>query len=215
MPGSVARVLVGLACAAACLVGCPAPAPVAPAPVAGVDVPPRPRHPDGVLIEPPAALPVAADRADARGVVALREPLPDDALQAIVLAYLRGWTSESVDSLEQLLTSDAVSLDAAHQSRAQLRDAWRSRMQNMDFKKLAGVQIARTDRIEHFEVADLGVPGAPARPSEMRAGDVLVRVPISTPRVGAEQLFPDVLVLLLRRDEGKYKIAGVGESLRN
>ncbi len=191
------------------LVGCPAPAPLVQAPV---DVPPAQRHPDGVLIEPPAPIPVAADRAEARGVVALREPLPDEAVQSLVTQYLRAWTSESIDTLEQLLTPDAVSLDAAHQTRVQLREAWRTRMQNLDYKKLAGVQVARIDRIERLEFADLGAPGAPSRPPEMHPGDVLARVPIVSARVGSEQLFPDLLVLLLRRENGRYRIAGVGEA---
>jgi hypothetical protein len=42
----------------------------------------------------------------------------------------------------------------------------------------------------------------------MRPGDLYVRVPIATPRVGQEQLFGDVLVLLLRREGGQLKIAG-------
>jgi hypothetical protein len=205
---AVAVGLVALGAFAWFVVGCPAPAPP---PLSPVDVPPAARHPDGVLIEPPTPIPSAADRADARGVVALREPLPDEAVQSIVSQYLRGWTSESLDSLEQLLTTDAVTLDGAHQSRGQLRESWRARMQSLDYKKLAGVQVARLDRIERFEFADLGVPGAPPRPPEMQRGDVLARVPIASARVGAEQLFPDVLVLLLRREEGRYRIAGVGE----
>jgi hypothetical protein len=42
----------------------------------------------------------------------------------------------------------------------------------------------------------------------MRPGDVYIRVPIATPRVGSEQLFGDYLVLLLRREDGHLKIAG-------
>ena len=42
----------------------------------------------------------------------------------------------------------------------------------------------------------------------MRAGDLYVRSPIATPRVGNEQLFGDVLVLMLRRENGRLRIAG-------
>jgi hypothetical protein len=45
----------------------------------------------------------------------------------------------------------------------------------------------------------------------MREGDLLVRVPILTPRVGNDRLFGDVVVLLLRREDGRFKIAGYGE----
>ena len=197
-----------VALAVLALAGCPARPPL----ITAVDVPPAPRHPDGVLIEPSPAIPPVEDSARARGVVALREPLADEAIKYVVRQYVRAWTTESLDGLEQLLTADAVSLDAAHQTRAQLRDAWRTRMQNLDFKKLAGAEVARLDHIERYDYADLGIPGAPARPSEMHPGDVLARVPIATPRVGAEQLFPDVVVLLLRRDEGRYRVAGIGEA---
>jgi len=45
----------------------------------------------------------------------------------------------------------------------------------------------------------------------MRPGDLLVRVPVATPRAGAEPLFGDVVVLLLRREGAAFKIAGEGE----
>jgi hypothetical protein len=170
-----------------------------------------PRHPDGVLIEPPVAIPPATDRAPARGVVALREPLADEAIKDVVRQYVRAWVAEDQTALQQLLTLDAVSLDPAHTARGAMVEAWTHRMQTLDYKKLAGQEIARLDRIERYEYGDVGLPGAPARPAEMRPGDILARVPIATPRVGAEQLFPEVLVLLLRRDEGRFRIAGVGE----
>ena len=172
---------------------------------------PPPRHPDGVLIEPPAAIPPATDRAPARGVVALREPLADEAIKDVVRHYVRAWVAEDQAALQLLLTPDAVSLDAGHAARGPMLDAWTHRMHTFDYKKLAGQDVARFDRIERYDYSELGSPGAPARPVEMRPGDVLARVPIATPRVGSEQLFPETLVLLLRRDEGKYRIAGVGE----
>jgi hypothetical protein len=164
-----------------------------------------------VLIEPPPAIPPATDRAPARGVVALREPLADEAMKDVVRQYLRAWVAEDQTALQQLLTLDAASLDPAHLARGPMLEAWAHRIHTFDYKKLAGQDVARFDRIERYEYAEVGLPGAPARPVEMRMGDVLVRIPIATPRVGPEQLFPEVLVLLLRREEGRYRIAGVGE----
>jgi hypothetical protein len=178
-----------------------------------VEIPPAPRHPDGVLIEPPAPLPPTTDRASARGVVALREPATDEAIRDLVRQYVHAWVSEDRPNLEQLLTADCVSLDATHLGRAALVESWRLKMQNLDYKKLAGAEIARFDRIERYAYAEVGLPGSPARPNEMRPGDVLVRVPTSIPRTGAEQLFPETIVLLLRRDDTtKLRIAGVGEN---
>jgi hypothetical protein len=51
----------------------------------------------------------------------------------------------------------------------------------------------------------------------MHPGDVLVRAPITTPRLNGERLFGDVVVLLLRWDEGRtkddrgFRIAGFSE----
>jgi len=184
--------------------------PKAPMPTV-VEVPAAPRHPDGVVLELPAALPLATDSAPARGVVALREPLADEALNDVVRDYLRAWIAENRAEIEQMLTLDCASLDAVRQSRSSLLETFKGRMNNLDYKRLAGVEIARLDRIERADYAGLGLPGAPPRPPEMRRGDLLVRVPIATPRIGSEQLFPEVLVLLLRREEGRYRIAGIGE----
>jgi hypothetical protein len=178
-----------------------------------VEAPAQPavRHPDGVLIEPPLAIPPATDRAPARGVVALREPLADETIKDAVRQYIRAWVAEDQTALQQLLTLDAVSLDPGHLARGPMLEAWTHRIHTLDYKKLAGQDVARFDRIERYEYAEVGLPGMPSRPPEMRLGDVLARVPIATPRVGAEQLFPEVLVLLLRRGEGKFQVAGVGE----
>ena len=45
----------------------------------------------------------------------------------------------------------------------------------------------------------------------MKRGDLFVRFPVATPRVGSEQLFGDEITLLLRREGSTYKIAGFGE----
>ena len=46
---------------------------------------------------------------------------------------------------------------------------------------------------------------------QVQEGDVLVRVPVLVSRVGGDPLFGEVLVLLVRREEGELRIAGVAE----
>jgi hypothetical protein len=176
-----------------------------------VEIPSTPRKPDGVLLDTPSALPRAEDRAPARGVVSLREPLSLEAVKEVARAYVRAFEREDIDALGQLLTTDATPLFGARAGRQPLLEQFRTRMKNYDYGKLGGAEVARLDRIERYELDELGVPGAPDRPPEMKPGDLLVRVPITTPRVGAEPLFGDVVILLLRRDEGHFKIAGVAE----
>lgn len=74
------------------------------------ELPKTPRRPDGVVIEPPPALPVAGDRAPATGVVALREPLGDKDVEEVVRAYVRAFEREDIDALVQLLAQEAVPL---------------------------------------------------------------------------------------------------------
>jgi hypothetical protein len=195
---------VGAALAGVTALAC-APGPV----VTAAELPSVPRHPDGVLLEPPPALPGAADRASARGVVLLREPLAPEVARRIAADFLHAFVLEDIDAVLALLTPNAVALDGPR--RGSLRDVWYARMRSFDYTKLAGEEIAHLDQIERAEYDDLGGSGEPPRPQVMRRGDVLMRVPIATPRVGTDQVFPEVLILLLRRDDGTFKIAGVGE----
>jgi hypothetical protein len=163
------------------------------------------------VVEPAPALPKAVDRAPARGVVTLREPLGVEAARDVVRAYIHAFEREDVEGLGQLLTPDAGPLFGGRGGRGGLLEQWRTRMKNFDYGRLAGGEVARFDRIERFEYDELGAPGAPPRPPEMKAGELLLRVPIATPRIGADQLFGDVVILLLRREESRLKIAGVAE----
>jgi hypothetical protein len=179
------------------------------------ELPKTPRRPDGVALEPAAAMPPSVDRAEAKGVVALREPLADKDVEDLVRAYLRAFEREDEQALSQLLAQDAVSLGRQGSSRQQLVDIWRTKMRSFEYQRLAGLEVARISLIERHTYDTLGTPGAPSRPAEMRPGDLYVRVPIATPRVGSEQLFGDVLVLLLRREDGRLKIAGQADESGN
>ena len=171
------------------------------------EMPKAPRRPDGVVLEPTPALPIASDRAAANGIVALREPLADKDVEEVVRAYIRGFEREDVDALTQLLAQEASPLGRAG-NKHQLTDLWRTKIKNFEYQKLAGVEVARVAQIEKFTYDAIGASGGPPRPTEMRPGDLYIRVPIATPRVGSDQLFGDILVLLLRREDGRLKIAG-------
>lgn len=160
-------------------------------------------------------MPTASDRAEARGVIALREPLADKDVEDVVRAYVRAFEREDDQALLQLLAEEAVSLGRAGSDRQQLIEAWRMKMRSFEYQRLAGLEIARTSQLERYTYETLGTPGALARPAEMRPGDLYVRVPIATPRVGSDPLFGDVLVLLLRREDGQLKIAGQADESGN
>ncbi|WP_394828861.1 hypothetical protein [Pendulispora albinea] len=192
--------------------------------VTGPEAQPAPRRPDGVVLDPPAAIPLAVDRVAARGVVALREPLGDEALFDVVRTYVTAFQHEDVDGLIQLLAFDAVALDAkGPRSRSAIVDAWRARFRNLDYAKLVGTEVIDFDAIERYTAQNLGSAGSsssssssssfgvPARPAEMRDADVLLRIPVAAARVAGERYFGDVILMLLRRDGERYRIAGLAE----
>jgi hypothetical protein len=171
------------------------------------ELPKAPRRPDGVVLEPVPALPAALDRAPASGIVALRVPLADKDVEELVRAYVRAFEREDLEALVQLLAEEAAPLGRAG-ARSQLVELWRARMKSFEYQRLGGVEVAQIAKLERYGFDATGGAGAPERPPSMRPGDLYVRVPIATPRVGSDQLFGDVLVLLLRREDGRLKIAG-------
>jgi hypothetical protein len=181
-------------------------------PVAAPSNEPEPaRRPDAVVVEPPEAIPPPASRAEAQGVVTLREPLAADAVRDVVEQLMDAWKKQSLEALAALLTSDAGPLEARGHGRGPLVEAWRQRLRAHEYSRLAGVELVRLDAIERWTYDELGSSDAPARPGDMRADEIYVRVPFEVTHLGSEKLFEDILVLILRREEGRYRIAAYGE----
>ena len=93
-----------------------------------------------------------------------------------------------------------------------LVESWRQRMRAHQFRRLEGMQLVRPERIEHYAYDELGGADGPVRPAAMREGEVYVRVPLEVTQVAGEKYFDDFIVLLLRREDGGYKIAAYGET---
>lgn len=161
------------------------------------------------MIDLPSALPRAADRADGRGVVTLREPLSRDALVAVVRAYTQGFLKEDPGALSALLAPDAMFLTPPQTPgvSSNIMEVWGNRLRSFDYQKLSGAEIFRADKIEVLTFEDT----KDVRPASMRPEDVFVIVPIQTPRVGTDALFPERVSMLLRREKGRYVIAAVAE----
>jgi hypothetical protein len=200
---------------AACALGCsnvatggrPAEAP----PENASEAPPR--RPDAVVLDPPPTLPRPQTRATASsGVMSLREPLGSEKVIDLVQAFVGAWQRGSLDGLATMLTPDAGPLEARAKGRGGLLEAWRQRMRAHEYVRLAGMELVRPERIEHWETEDLDAPGAPRRPPEMLPGEVYVRVPLEVTTVAGEKVFDDVLVMILRPDDGRFRIVAYGET---
>jgi hypothetical protein len=181
----------------------------APGAASSADAPPR--RPDAVVVEPPAAMPSAASHAEARGVVALREPLAGDALRETVAQVAEAWQAGSLEALVALLTNDAGPIDGRSRGRGPLVEGWRQRLRAHEYARLAGVELVRPERIERWSWDELGASDAPARPVDMRPDEVYVRAPLEVTHLANEKVFDDVIVLLLRLEDGRYKVSAYGE----
>jgi hypothetical protein len=173
------------------------------------ELPEAPRRPDGVVVDPSPELPAPAETAGkARGIVALKPPLPDRAARSMVAAFLRAVVGENVEALSELVTNDATVSARGRTGAPSLIDHWRARMRHFRYRALAGEILYQEADIELYRYEDLEtpLPGRPLRPPEMAAPDVLLRVPILIVRAGSERVFGDDILFHLRRDKGKYVI---------
>lgn len=176
-------------------------------PDTATEFPKVPRRPDGVVLEPPPPLPEPEGRASATGIVALREPFAEREVEEVVRAYVKGFERGDLSALLKLLAEDAGPLGRAG-GRAGLVNLWRSKLQSFESLRSSSTELSRVSRAESYGYESLGEPGAPARPPEMRRGDVFVRVRVVTPQPTSDPLFGDVVILLLRPEGGRLKIAG-------
>lgn len=164
-------------------------------------LPESPRRPPGVALEPPPAYPRAVDRAEARGVVALRAPVGDEDVDELVRAYVDAFERGDERALARLVGDDGVVLGRPGTTRQHLLETWREKLRGR--ARSPGARPASLGPIERHTYETMDPSGAP-RPAEMRPGDLYVRVPLAS-RVDG---LGDVLVLLLRRQDGALRIVG-------
>jgi len=172
------------------------------------------RHPDGVAIDPVSAPPPARDHAEvSEGLLTLRTPLGADQAVAVVAELFRKVVLEDGEGLDALFTRDAVSVSpsAPNGGSGQAPSAlllWQGRFRKLDYTKLAGEPIYREAEIQIFRPEDSveAVPHASVHPESLGDGDVVVRVPLITTRIGAERLFGEEMILWMRRDGERFRI---------
>ncbi|MRG97940.1 hypothetical protein [Polyangium spumosum] len=184
------------------------------------ELPEASRRPDGVAVDPASAPPRARDVASAEaGLVTLRTPLGAEAVFATVSGFFRAIVDEDMEALGPLFTRDALSLTTTFGPNNSSPSAplfWTQRMRRLDYTKLAGEVVFREAELEVFRAEDAltSSPHPAIRVEALSAGDVVVRVPITTSRVGADRLLGDELVLWLRRDGERYRIYRIVEDFQ-
>lgn len=179
------------------------------------DTPP-PETTGAVAVDPITALPRATDRATSTdGVATLRTPVPREAIAALVRRLFEAFHARDVSGIEADVDDNVLDLRFDYETTrsrfAFLNQELQYRMKATPFDQIDVEAMYRPQDVEVWARDELGLPGRPLRPNVMGADDLLVRIPIATPRVGSDVLFGDEIKLLLRRVGSKYKIRGYGE----
>jgi hypothetical protein len=177
------------------------------------------RRPDGVAIDPISPPPRAAQQASvADGIVTLRAPLGTDRAILVVEELFKKVVVEDGEGLATLFTRDATQVSPGASS-GQAPGAllfWQGRFRKLDYRRLAGELIYREAELSVFRPTDAleALPHPSVHPEALGEGDVVVRVPIITTRLGADRLFGDELVLWMRREGDRFQIYRVLEDFQ-
>jgi hypothetical protein len=177
------------------------------------------RRPDGVAIDPISAPPPARDHASVGdGLVTLRAPLGADRAIALVEELFRKVVVKDGEGLVSIFASGASMIAPSAQPGAPNNALlfWQSRFRKLDYTRLAGEPIYREAELSVFRAEDSPdtIPHPSIHPEALAEGDVVVRVPIITTRVGADRFFGDEIVFWMRRDGDRFRIYRVLEDFQ-
>ena len=172
-----------------------------------------PRRAPGVAVDPAPELPAAAASAHPeQGVVVLRAPQDPEAARDVVRGFFRAIGQGSFAELEPLLAEDAWLSAGASVGRQKARQYWQARLTRLDYGAIAGSLVFREGELETYRAADLAALRPPRSLGVVARGDdVVVRVPIASPRFGKTRLFGDEIVFLLRPKGSGYSIVDMAE----
>lgn len=178
--------------------------------------PEEPRRAPGVAVDPNLEPPPAGvDATTSEGLVVLKEPADPEAARDIVREFFRAVASASFEKVEPLIGEESWLQAGAMMGRQRARDFWRQRMSRLDYAALGGAPIYRDSEMETYRAQDLGRMRPPRSLNVgVQGQDVVVRVPIVSPRAGKTRLFGDEILFVLRPDQGRYSIIEMSEDFQ-
>jgi hypothetical protein len=196
------------------LTGCPH-SPQAAAVPAPSSAPSSERPAVGAFLDPEPARPAPVARADARGVVSLREPVGELDIARFVQGFLDAWRRESLEDLDSLLSqsSDTGPIEALGRGREAVIENWKDRLKAHahEYARLGGDLVA-PEHIEHRDSDEVGGFEGPWPRATLRVGDVYVSAPLTVTSSGSDRLFGNFLVMVLRREKGELRMVAYGET---
>jgi hypothetical protein len=172
-----------------------------------------PRRAAGVAVDPATELPPASPQADSeQSLVVLRAPPDPESAREMVREFFRAISRRSYSELEALVRQDAWLQAGAMSGRQNARQFWRTRLSRLDYGALSGSTVYRDSELETYRAQDVPKLRPPRALGVSASGDdVVVRVPIASPRNGKTRLFGDEILFVLRPERGRYGIVEMAE----
>jgi hypothetical protein len=173
------------------------------------------RRPPAVAIDPTPELPPKSSggHADQRLLV-LETPRDPRAARALVRQFFSAVQHNDIAEMERMIASDAWIVFGASGGRQRALSFWRTRLGKLDYTELADHVLYRESDIETYVAGDATHVRRARRLPGIQGDDVLIRVPVSSPRAGATRLFGDEIIFLLRPHQGRYSIVELTEDFR-
>jgi hypothetical protein len=166
-----------------------------------------------VVVDPTTELPAPVAQGDTQeGLVVLSAPPDTASARELVRSFFKAVSQGSYSELEPILTDDTWIQGGPMVGRQKARPFWQLRISRLDYASLAGSSVYRESELETYRSSDIPklrpprVLGVNAQPN-----DVIVRVPIATPRSGKTRLFGDEILFLLRAQGERYSIVEIAE----
>ena len=175
---------------------------------------PEERQAPGVIVDPVFRLPpTSPEQTTDQNVMVLRAPVDSSRALELVQDFFQAVVEESFTDLEATLSDKAWVTLGRNSDRHSAHNSWRARLLRLDYKALGHQVVFRLGEIETYRRVEGNHPSSPL-PLTVTGDDLLLRVPIVTPRTGSVRLFGDEVWFLLKPDSNGYKIAELVENFQ-
>lgn len=159
-----------------------------------------PRRAPGVAVDPQPELPTVRAVAEVSdGLATLAAPPSTEVARHTVRRFFELVLRGDYPALEPLIDENAWFNGGPGGGRQRARSFWQARLTRIDYGSVSLPALYRETDVETYRAEDLAAL-RPARSlgTSVTGNDVLVRVPITAPRVGRTRVFGDEVVFVLR-----------------
>ena len=175
-----------------------------------VDPKAKPRPP-GIAVDPVFALPSPRPVASTeRGVMVLLTPADTVGARELIRHFFESVVREDYAELASLFADQAVVVTDKAGRRVPAAGFWQHRLARLDYASLRGLVVYQDRHLETYRAEDVSRLGR-ARQLGVRNADLMVRVPVQTPRVGRVRLLGEEIWFVLRPGPNGYRIAQMQE----